>query len=218
MDNAKFMGRVTASASHDLCNVLATIQQASGLLADYMALARKESLKSMGIRPKFKYDQKFCEIICQIQAQVDRGQDICDHLSQLAHSADDGQDGADLARACRLMVRLSGREAKKRKVCVSVADIPAPCMAEATLVEALGALETGFIAVADACAGKGEIRLAPGMGCGETACVDILSQELEGCDTAPLAEEFNKVKPGVCKAGAIQGGVRLAFGKAGRKA
>ncbi|MFZ5426414.1 MAG: hypothetical protein ACOZEN_05540 [Thermodesulfobacteriota bacterium] len=217
MEKARFMGRMAASVSHDLCNVLATIQQATGLLSDYLALARRESLKSMGLRPKFKYDQKFEEIIGQVQTQVDRGQTICEHLSHLAHSADETPAGADLAQACRLIVGLAGRVAKKHKVSLAVEETPDRFLSEAPMVEVLACLDAALLGTAFACREQGTIRFRPGEADGRVH-VDILCQALEAGEAASLAKSLEGGKPGPLSAGVVQGGVRLAFEKAGRKA
>lgn len=217
MDKARFMGRMAATVSHDLCNVLATIQQASGLLADYLSLARKESLKSLGLRPKFKYNDKFEEIIGQVQAQVNRGQDICENLSRLAHAPDDGQEGADLVRATELLAKMSGRVAKKHKVKLVVVPAREECKAAVPLIEVLTVLETALLGMAWECRERGDIVFAPGEDGGRVH-VDILCQALDPGAAQSLVTCLGGEESGPFAAGVIQGGVRLAFDKAGRKA
>ena len=217
MDKVRFMGRMAATVSHDLCNVLATIQQASGLLGDYLSLARKESLKSMGLRPKFKYNDKFDEIIAQVQTQVNRGQDMCENLSRLAHAPDEGQEGADLARAIDLLAKMSSRVAKKHKVKLVVAPAPQECRAAVSLIEVLTVLETVLLGVAWECRERGDIVFAPGED-GDKVYVDILCQALGPGEAQSLVTCLAGDESGPFAAGVIQGGVRLAFEKAGRKA
>lgn len=217
MDKARFMGRMAATLSHDLCNVLATIQQASGLLGDYLALARKESLKSMGLRPKFKYNDKFEEIIAQVQSSVARGQDMCEHLSHLAHSPDEGQDGSDLNFSVRLLVQLSGRIAKKHKLTLEVEQAPAAVLAQPSQIEVLVVLEAALLGVTWRCREQGRVRLVPGED-GDRVYVDIMCQALDGGEAQSLAKSLTGDKPGLLAAEALEGGVRLAFSKAGREA
>ena len=217
MDEARFMGRLTASVSHDLCNVLATIQQASGLLGDYLSLARRESLKSMGLRPKFKYNDKFEEIITQVQSSVARGQDMCEHLSHLAHSPDEGQDGSDLNFSVRLLVQLSGRIAKKHKLTLEVGQAPVAVLAEPSQIEVLVVLEAALLGVTWRCREQGNVRLEPGED-GDRVYVDILCQALDAGEAQSLAKSLTGDKPGLLAAEALEGGVRLAFRKAGREA
>jgi hypothetical protein len=217
MDKARFMGRMAATLSHDLCNVLATIQQASGLLGDYLSLARKESLKSMGLRPKFKYNDKFEEIITQVLSSVARGQDMCEHLSHLAHSPDEGQDGSDLNFSVRLLVQLSGRIAKKHKLTLEVVQAPVAVLAEPSQIEVLVVLEAALLGVTWRCREQGSVRLVPGED-GDRVYVDIMCQALDAGEAQSLAKSLTGDKPGLLAAEALEGGVRLAFCKAGREA
>ena len=210
MKKARFMGRMAASVCHDLSNVLATIQQASGLLDDYLALARKESLKTMGLRPKFKHDAKFEEIIRQIQLQVDRGQGICEVLSRLAHSPDEGQPAADLHQACSLLSGLSGRACRKHKVGMRVEGGPGQARAGVTLIEALTILETALLGVVWECRERGDIRLAPGVD-GDKVYVDILCDALGANEARSLVRSLVGGEGEPYTAHAVQGGVRLVF-------
>ncbi|WP_243313088.1 hypothetical protein [Fundidesulfovibrio agrisoli] len=216
MDNEKYLGRMAAMVSHDLCNVLATIQQASGLMGDFLYLARKESLKSMGLRPKFKYHDKFQEIIAQVQAQVDRGQGICERLSALGHSTDDGPETADVGVAAALVGSLCGRAAKKHKASLEVACAPEPLKAAARLIDVLTALDTVVQAVLPHCGGEPRaLRLAPGRGEGEVF-IDVVCAGMAAQGQEALAGALPAGKPGIFTIGIVQGGVRLAFAEAGR--
>ncbi|GFK93735.1 hypothetical protein NNJEOMEG_01569 [Fundidesulfovibrio magnetotacticus] len=215
MDRARFMGRMAASLSHDLCNVLAVIQQASGLMGDYLALARKNQRLSLGVLPKFKYDAKFQEIISQVQTQVDRGQDLCESLSRLAHSSDDAQSPTDLAFAAWLMARLSGRMAKKNKVAITVEPGDGRALADVAMVDALAALEAALLAAAWRCREQGELRLRGGLE-GDEAYVDILNPALNAGEAGSLAGELAACR-GPFQARAVEGGVRLGFPRAGRE-
>jgi signal transduction histidine kinase len=213
MKQARFMGRMAATVCHDLSNVLATVQQASGLLGDYLALARKESLKTMGLRPKFKYDAKFGEIIGQIQAQVDRGQDLCEHLSRLAHSPDEGQKGTDLYKSCTLLAGLAGRACRKHKVGLTVSGEPGAAVAGVTQIEALTALEAALLGLAWECRERGDIVLGPGAD-GDRVYVDFLCAALGPGEARSLAGSLGGGQEDSYLAQAIDGGVRLAFPKA----
>jgi signal transduction histidine kinase len=234
MSKVKFMGRMAATVSHDLCNVLATIQQATGLLGDYLSLARRESFRTVGIRPKFKYHDKFQEIIAQVQTQVDRGQDICEQLSFLAHSPDEGQAGTDLAHAARLLFKLSGRVARSHQVTLELAETGETFKAAAPLIEVLTALDAALLGVvlelgcergvtsegSSGCSfpNRRIIRFVPGGEGEETVHVDILCQALDDRAARLLADALAVGdKTGPFSAGVVQGGVRLAFVRAGRK-
>jgi len=215
MERARFLGRMAASVSHDMCNVLATIQQATGLLADYLALARKNQRLSLGVLPRFKYDDKFREIIGQVQTQVDRGQDLCETLSRLAHSPEEPAGPADLALAAWLMARLSGRLARKNKVVFTVEPGDGQALAGVALVDALAALDAALLGAAWRCREQGEVRLRAGQD-GQEAFLDILNPALDAGEAGSLAVELAACQ-GPFRARAVSGGVRLGFPTASRE-
>jgi C4-dicarboxylate-specific signal transduction histidine kinase len=82
-----FIGRVTAGVTHEFLNVLATINEASGLLKDILDLNRSE-LSSWG--------EKAMEAVARIQMQVGRGTEYSERLNAFAHSLDDSSVSIDL--------------------------------------------------------------------------------------------------------------------------
>ena len=214
MNSARFMGRMNAGVSHDLCNVLATIQQSAGLLEDYLSLARKESLKTMGLRPKFKYHDKFDTIINEVQRQVKRGQDICEGLSRLAHSPDEGQTGTDLGVAAELLIKLCERVAKSHRMNLEVTRAGGKCIGKISLIEALTALEAALMGVIVARGDGSEVRFVPGSA-ENAVCVDVLCGGLREEDAVSLARTLCDDTFGPFTAGAVRGGIRLVFEKAG---
>lgn len=210
---AAFMGRVAAGLSHDLVNVLAIIQQSSGLLGDYLALARKETLKSLGLRPQFKYHDKFTDIIAQIRTQVQRGQDLCDDLSRLAHAPDDESGDPDLGDACTLLAGLCSRQARRAKSSLTVEEPQGERpVARADLVDVLAQLGETLTGVLDRCPGQGPVRLAAGVN-GDCAYVDMLCQALDADQAKALADERNTSKGCCLEVQAVDNGVRLRFAR-----
>ena len=116
MNEAAFMGAVTASITHEVQNVLAIIQQSAGLMGDILDLSRRETLKSLGFRKGFQYHDKFSSLIAAINEQVKRGSNLSDGLNRLAHVPDATADTTDLAQATGLLFALIGRIARKRRV------------------------------------------------------------------------------------------------------
>jgi light-regulated signal transduction histidine kinase (bacteriophytochrome) len=77
----KHFGTVTASLSHELGNVLATVQEAAGLLDDYAVAATKgELIEAEDLKP----------VLGRIDRSVTRGFDFLRLLSWIAHSIDAG--------------------------------------------------------------------------------------------------------------------------------
>lgn len=213
-ERAAFMGRVAAGLSHDLVNVLAIIQQSSGLLGDYLALARKESVKTLGLRPQFKYHDKFADIIGQIRTQVQRGQDLCDDLSRLAHAPDEEAGDPDLGDACTLLAGLCARQARRAKSSLAVDEPQGERpVVKGDLVEVLAQMGLVLTGVLDRCPGQGPVRLSAGVN-GDGAYVDMVCQALEPDQAKALADERSKDKGCCLEVQAVDNGVRLRFARA----
>lgn len=214
MKKACFMGQMAASLSHDLCNVLATIQQAAGLLDDYLGLARKESLKSLGIRPQFKYSDKFASIIGQIRSHVGRGQDMCELLSQLAHAPDETQNVVELCGAAKLLAALSERLIKRHKTTLDVAPTLAQLRVDTPLIEALVLMHRCLALVLERGSGLGPVRLAMARTNAGNPCVDVTREGISADEAKALKNTLDPDLLGPVEAIAIEGGLRLVFNAA----
>lgn len=102
-----FFAKVSAVISHEMNNVLATMQENAGLLQDHLNLAAQgrelstESLQRAATRMK---------------AQVERGQDIVAAMNRFAHSGDEALGEVDLGETLEMMCFLFGRPAASRGV------------------------------------------------------------------------------------------------------
>jgi hypothetical protein len=103
----QFFGKMSASISHEMKNVMAIINENAGLLEDLTVMAEKgipidpERLKTQASR---------------IMKQIRRGDDIIKSMNRLAHSVDEPLRQADLNDSLALMCTLSGRFASMRGV------------------------------------------------------------------------------------------------------
>jgi hypothetical protein len=211
MKEARFMGQMVASQSHDMANVLATIGQAAGLLDDYLNMARNESFKTLGIRPQFKYHDKFKDIIAQIKAQVDRGQDMCQNLSRLAHSPDEGQGPADLGQAAFLMAFLCARLAKGRHVTLTASSPKGQFKAAPSLITVLTSLHQVVVAMLERCRDMGSLSLVAGdFGPGRVG-VEVVCEGLPGEAPGLAMEELCLPLGEAARICPVPGGVRLEF-------
>jgi len=211
MKQANFMGQMASALSHDLCNVLATIQQAAGLLDDYLGLARKESLKSLGIRPQFKYNDKFESIIAQIRSHVGRGQDMCELLSRLAHAPDENQGAAELGAAANLLAGLSQRLIKRHKTTLELTPTLSPVRVDAPLIEALVLMHRSMALVLERGSGLGPVRLAITTTTAGAPCVDVTREGISAGEAQALKDKLDPDLLGPVGAVAIEGGLRLVF-------
>ena len=103
----KFFGRVSASVSHDIKNVLAIINEEAGLIQDLCRMAEK----GMEIQP-----ERFMQVAGNILGQIRRGDEIVKSMNTFAHSVDQDVRLVDIAALLGLMVRLSARLAGMKSV------------------------------------------------------------------------------------------------------
>lgn len=99
-DSLAFFGAITASVSHELNNVMAIMDQTTGLLEDKLAGAQEE----IRISP-----EKLEKIVVSLQKQAARGLEIIKRLNRFAHSADLPAQKFDINEALGNLVRLIDR-------------------------------------------------------------------------------------------------------------
>lgn len=98
----RFFGRVTASISHEIKNVLAIINENAGLLEDLLLMYEKGgNLDTDRIK----------NLAGRVRDQVKRGDGIIKNMNQFAHSVDHLIEQVDLNELLSLMVRLAQRPA-----------------------------------------------------------------------------------------------------------
>jgi len=102
-----FMGRVTASLSHEIKNTLAIINESAGLMGD---LLRKDAPEDW---PSYS---RFTDLLASIEEQVQRSADIVKRLNQFAHSMDKSLVDLDLNETVKQTVTLAKRFATLRRV------------------------------------------------------------------------------------------------------
>jgi len=102
-----FFGKVTAGITHELKNVFAIIMESCGLLEDIISLTSDEA---------FPTRQKFQKSLAGIQNQIDRGVKLLNHLNSFAHSPDAPAADVEIGQMLELIIALSYRFAKLKKV------------------------------------------------------------------------------------------------------
>jgi len=106
-EGPRFFGKMTASVSHEIKNVLAIINENAGLLDDYSRMADQGmALESERLR----------RVSGNIQAQVRRADTIVRNLSRFAHSVDEGDKQLPLDEVVELVLALAARFAANRGV------------------------------------------------------------------------------------------------------
>jgi len=103
----QYFGKMTASISHEIKNVMAIINESAGLLEDYSLMAEK----GMAIDP-----ERLKVVSDRVTMQIRRADRITKNLNNLAHSVDEFHKSIDLKETLALAVGLSGRFADMRSI------------------------------------------------------------------------------------------------------
>jgi signal transduction histidine kinase len=107
----EFFGKVSASISHDIKNVLAVINENAGLLEDVCFMAEKG--KPMD-------PSRLKRLALDVKEQVQRGDGIVTGLNRFAHSVDRASAEVDLVEILDLLAALALRPAGMRGVVLEV--------------------------------------------------------------------------------------------------
>jgi C4-dicarboxylate-specific signal transduction histidine kinase len=103
----QFFGKMTASISHEIKNVLAIINENAGLLEDLVFMAEGGA----EIEP-----QRLENMSRAVMKQVSRADGIMKNMNRLAHSVDESIKRIDLNNLLELLVALANRFASTRGV------------------------------------------------------------------------------------------------------
>lgn len=106
-DDLFFFGRISASVSHELKNVLAVINEQAGLLSDLACLAGR----GMPLDPERLAMAAEC-----LLKQVRRGDGIIGQFNRFAHTTDTPRREVSLTEIADLVVTLAARQAAMRQV------------------------------------------------------------------------------------------------------
>ena len=99
-EGLQFFGKISASISHEIKNVLAIINENAGLLEDFTLMAEKGRPIDM---------ERFKTVAGKIRGQVGRADGIVKNLNRLAHSPDYFTGEIDLNDLLGFVVALSDR-------------------------------------------------------------------------------------------------------------
>ena len=113
----KFFGKMTASISHELKNVLAIINENAGLLEDLCAMAEKGRPVDPG---------RIKTAAGKVIKQVKRGDEIIIRLNKYAHSVDELDCDVDVNDILVLVSGLAGRIALVRGISLETEQTPDP--------------------------------------------------------------------------------------------
>jgi|GEM_PF-802796 len=106
MRDALFMGRMTAQATHEMQNILATIRESAGLMEDLLAMGGEG----------FAHAERFKKGLGVLAAQVERGMTLSEQLNYCAHAPEVCPAGSEVNDALRALAVLFTRIAARHRV------------------------------------------------------------------------------------------------------
>ncbi|RPH89907.1 MAG: sensor histidine kinase [Desulfobacteraceae bacterium] len=116
-EGLKFFGKVTASVSHEIKNVLAIINESAGLLDDFILMAAKGK----------PFNQElFNALPGRIRAQVQRADGIMKNINQFAHSIDEPEMVVEVREVVELVLALAQRYASQKGVALEAVPATGP--------------------------------------------------------------------------------------------
>ena len=107
----QFFGKISASMSHEIKNVLAIINENAGLLEDFTLMADR----GMPIDPA-----RLKGMAETVKKQISRADEITKNINRLAHSTDHTFATVDLAETTELVIALTARFAAMKGVKIDV--------------------------------------------------------------------------------------------------
>ncbi len=96
----QFFGKMTASISHEIKNVLAVINENAGLLGDFILMEEK------GVPLD---SEKLNKVSTKIMKQVKRADGIIQNMNRFAHSIDETRKIIDVTDTMEFMIKLTAR-------------------------------------------------------------------------------------------------------------
>jgi len=111
-DKAAFLGKVTASITHELQNVLAIIKENSGLMEDYLLMNQTGELSDI--------EDRLGKCIKTIKNQTYRGVNLTSGLNGFAHTTDRILSSVNIYEITKKLIFITKRLFKQKGVSVSL--------------------------------------------------------------------------------------------------
>jgi len=111
-NKAAFLGKITASVTHEIQNVLAIIKETSGLMEDFFLLQKSGGLQDI--------EDKLENCIKTIKRQAYRGVNLTSGLNGFAHTADSSQSPINIFETIKKMISITKRLFIQKGVDVSI--------------------------------------------------------------------------------------------------
>ncbi len=189
-EEAAFLGRMTASISHEIKNGLAILKEQAGLAGDL--------LDEKGGVPASD-PARIREIVDKMRRRIDLTDEVVRDLNRLAHSADLPRQGIDLGEAVDLVVRLARRLARLHRVEIAWSPAPTPVCLEGSLPAVLQVLWLALEGLVRARDGGGAVSISV-RDAGSSAVCDFIRTPLPDAEARRAVEEA--LAPRLVSAGA----------------
>ncbi|MFH2059734.1 MAG: hypothetical protein ABIJ59_12645 [Pseudomonadota bacterium] len=115
---AVFLGRITASVTHEIQNVLAIIKETSGLMEDFIKMNRAGGVSDI--------DDRLDKCIETIKRQAYRGVTLTSGLNGFAHTPDSTLSSINVFETIKKLVFITDRLFKQKGVDVSIVECTNP--------------------------------------------------------------------------------------------
>lgn len=120
----RFFGKMTASATHEMKNALAIINESAGLLEDLSLMTQKGQPISSG---------RIHDISKRVARQVTRTDLILKKLNIFSHTADQETEIADLEKTVYLVMDIASRLIEQQEIIIEVTPPQFPLLVETSL-------------------------------------------------------------------------------------
>jgi len=118
-DKAAFLGKVTASVTHEIQNVLAIIKETSGLMEDLFLMSQSGGVQDI--------EDRLDKCIKTIKKQTYRGVNLTSGLNEFAHTPDSSQASINIFETIKKIIVITERLFKQKGVDVSINEGAKPC-------------------------------------------------------------------------------------------
>ncbi len=111
-DKAVFFGKVTASVTHEIQNVLAIIKENAGLMEDFLQMSLTDDLSDI--------EERLNKCIKSIKNQGYRGVDLTSGLNHFAHTTDNTNISVNIFELSKKLISITERLFRQKSVNISI--------------------------------------------------------------------------------------------------
>ncbi len=118
-DKAVFFGKITASITHEIQNVLAIIKENAGLMEDFLLINQSGEVADI--------EDRLAKCIELIKNQGYRGVGLTSGLNSFAHTTDNDRISVNIFELIKKLVFISERLFRQKNVSIAIIEPEKPC-------------------------------------------------------------------------------------------